>query len=358
MALTAAGMSLAAGPAKVAVSKRADWPAKIASPADFDLASRAEILLFQHTLAALEAEPATLDAALGPKRAKNAASVARWLTETKARLAENLAAARKSCRGAAEPGCSGDAAAFVSGLGPDFAAWKLSAAAFDHAYALEQMRLAALFPATTSEILSFAPSEVSGADWPDKSFLLTFDDGPTPGGGNTDQLMPVLKAEKASGIFFVLGEMLEARLAKSGGAAVRALYDGQCVGSHGRVHKSHQHLGDWQDSIKTTVQLVRTSVPGAGKTFFRPPYGQRQPEAAAYTATLDSGIMLWNMDSQDWNAGIDAAQVADRMQTLMLLWRRGIMLFHDVHPKVHKALPAILAFGAAGGATWRDCHSL
>ena len=354
----AAPTARAAGPQAVAVSKRSDWPAAITTPADFDRASRAEILLFQQALKALAADPAALDAAVGTKHKKNQDSVNRWLAEVATRLEANLASARKSCGTAAEPGCSADPAAFLAALGPEFSPWKLSAAAFDRTYALEQMRLAALFPATTSEILTFSPEETTGADWPDKTFLLTFDDGPTAEAGTTDKLMPLLKERKASGIFFVLGDALQARLTKGGAAKARALYEGQCVSSHGQVHKSHQHLADWQGSIKSTVGLIRETLPGSGKIFFRPPYGQRTPEAPAFVKGLDSGIMLWNLDSQDWNAQIAAAEVGDRIQTLMLLWRRGILLFHDVHPKVAVALPAILGLGSAGGVTWRDCHAL
>jgi hypothetical protein len=47
--------------------------------------------------------------------------------------------------------------------------------------------------------------------------------------------------------------------------------------------------------------------------------------------------------------------VSGRVLTLMLLWRHGVVLFHDVHPAARKALPALLD---VGGVTWLDCHEL
>ena len=44
------------------------------------------------------------------------------------------------------------------------------------------------------------------------------------------------------------------------------------------------------------------------------------------------------------------------METLMLTRRRGIALFHDVHPKAKLALPRIIARFKDAGVTCADCH--
>lgn len=43
-------------------------------------------------------------------------------------------------------------------------------------------------------------------------------------------------------------------------------------------------------------------------------------------------IVLWNIDSQDMSPGLSIQQVADRVTTLMLLWRKGIIRWHDKGP--------------------------
>lgn len=45
----------------------------------------------------------------------------------------------------------------------------------------------------------------------------------------------------------------------------------------------------------------------------------------------------------------------DRLITLMLLWRRGILLFHDIHPKARTALPGIGAFMEKSGLAMMGC---
>ena len=68
-------------------------------------------------------------------------------------------------------------------------------------------------------------------------------------------------------------------------------------------------------------------------------------------------VVLWNIDSQDWNAKISAQQSANRVMSLMLLWRRGLILFHDIHPKAQLAVPWLLEKTRASGITWDDCRS-
>jgi hypothetical protein len=40
----------------------------------------------------------------------------------------------------------------------------------------------------------------------------------------------------------------------------------------------------------------------------------------------------------------------------MLLWRRGIILFHDTHAKASEALPRIWRETRGSGVRWVDCH--
>jgi hypothetical protein len=51
-----------------------------------------------------------------------------------------------------------------------------------------------------------------------------------------------------------------------------------------------------------------------------------------------------------------ADRVGDRVITLMLLRRSGILLFHDVHPRALAALPQIAATAARAGVSFLDCR--
>ena len=112
-------------------------------------------------------------------------------------LVENFAKARETCATGAlfcEGEVPKDWAALVATsraglakLPADLKPWYAEQKPFYQGYLYELVRLAGLFPKTTSEILPLSPSEKFGLELPDRSFLLTFDDGPTPQGkGGTD----------------------------------------------------------------------------------------------------------------------------------------------------------------------------
>ena len=47
--------------------------------------------------------------------------------------------------------------------------------------------------------------------------------------------------------------------------------------------------------------------------------------------------------------------VESRVLSLMLLWRRSVLLFHDVHHKAARALPGLWRATGAAGIVWTDC---
>ncbi|ROU06854.1 polysaccharide deacetylase family protein [Lysobacter enzymogenes] len=352
----------AAGPAEVAAADRAAWPRPIDSPAAFDRASRAEILAFAHELAL--SEPLD-DAALAQRlrlKQVDRASVdkirARWWR----RLADNYRLAARACA-PREPFCApaGDAAAlralatdFGAAPQPEFAAWRADAARFHRIYLDEQLRLAALFPRTSSEIDTYSAQELDGSELPDRQFLLTFDDGPTAPGGNTDALLRALREHKLNATFFVLGERLQPRL-KSEAAA--KTYAGMCVASHGWEHQSHSRWPQWQDSVIRSSALAREQAGALYRPLFRPPYGQRRADSGEFFRAQGLRVALWTIDSQDWNAKVGAGEVQGRLLSLMLLWRHGTILFHDIHDKARVALPWLLRQTRGAGVVWVDCRN-
>ncbi len=88
---------------------------------------------------------------------------------------------------------------------------------------------------------------------------------------------------------------------------------------------------------------------------FRPPYGQRKQDSGAFFRSQSLHVALWNLDSQDWNRHVSVDDIINRM--LMLIKRHGVLLFHDVHPKVKVALPLMLK-ALGNSVNWGDCHQL
>jgi peptidoglycan/xylan/chitin deacetylase (PgdA/CDA1 family) len=236
--------------------------------------------------------------------------------------------------------------------------WHTNLAQFSRAYVAEQLRLAALFPHISSEIDIFNSNEWNGDNFTDRQFLLTFDDGPTQAQGNTDDTLAMLAAQQKSAVFFVLGENLHNRINKTNADSVATLYKNQCVANHGWEHQSHAKWANWQDSIQRTQALITSTLTtGNALPLFRPPYGQRKADSGAFFQQQGLQVTLWNLDSQDWNKQVNSDDILNRILTLMLIKRHGVLLFHDVHPKAKAALP--LLFKEVGNAVeWRDCHQL
>jgi peptidoglycan/xylan/chitin deacetylase (PgdA/CDA1 family) len=163
----------------------------------------------------------------------------------------------------------------------------------------------------------------------------------------------MLKKENLSGIFFLSGDKLKSRLLTSGKSNLSNLYGENWVGSHSMLHESHQYLKDWKKQIDDCDNLIQSVFNLSNETFyFRPPYGQRTLEITKYLLTKKQPILLWNIDSQDWSFKINAQEVSSRVIALMLLWRKGIILFHDVHSKSSSAVPKINEYFKNSNVKW------
>lgn len=369
-ALSLLGYSLntpAAGPSVVAKVDAHLWQAPMNTPDSFDKASRAAILEYSTALANRgKLSDTDMKAAFNIKTV-NRASVTQWLNKELALSLRNYQNAAKNCTAddwtcVGTPTSTADlltqADSVASKIPPALSAWHTNLAQFSRAYVAEQLRLAALFPKTSSEIDFFNSNEWNGDNFTDRQFLLSFDDGPTQARGDTDDTLAMLAANQKSAVFFVLGANLQNRINKTDADTVAALYKNQCVANHGWEHQSHAKWANWQDSIQRTQTLITSTLStGNALTLFRPPYGQRKADSGAFFQQQGLQVALWNLDSQDWNKQVNSDDILNRILTLMLIKRHGVLLFHDVHPKAKAALP--LLFNEVGNAVeWRDCHSL
>ncbi|WP_136667336.1 polysaccharide deacetylase family protein [Flavobacterium sp. H122] len=339
---------------------RSVWPFPINSATDFDAASKMEMLVFLEVFNEYAGLNQTeLSQKTGVKNV-NITSVKKWESKTKNILLDNF----KSLS-------SESLSTFVSvkknsdwntltafQLGKSIPAnlknWYYSSKIFYEDYLAELYRLAALNPRITSEIAVIDNTEITGDNFNQKHFLLTFDDGPTPQNGNTDKLLKVLDEYNLKGIFFVLGDNFKQRSDVSSAKSIEGLYVENVVGSHAKIHKSHQNFAGWQSSLDFTQNTIKATIKQESPVYFRPPYGQRNKTLVDYVNSHQSKVVLWNMDSQDWNNNMTAKQVADRQITLMLLWRKGILLFHDIHPKAQKAVPVIHDYFKKAAINWID----
>jgi len=350
---------------EVATMDRSVWPEQLTTPELFDVASRAEILAFAHALLVSESlDEAALKKRLGLRQI-NLTSLNLIRGRLWTRLLENYQYAQKSCEQDASFCVLVEDMQMLRARAEEFhvaddsfyAAWAKPTAAFNERYLNELLYQAALFPQTSSEIERYNSDELSGDEMADRSFLLNFDSGPTVVDGGTDWMTDFLRQQKLNATFFVLGKNLQSRLEQSSVDDLQALYRQQCVGLQGWEYRSHSHWLHWQDSIQRSAGLVQQVLPDNFVPLFRPPYGHRRADSAEYFRAQNLRVALWNIDSQDGNGRISAVQAADRVMTLMLLWRRGSIVFHDIHDKARTALPSLMVNTAQSGVEWADCHS-
>ena len=280
------------------------------------------------------------------------------------RLFENWKAAEKSCDADASfcvlvddvPMLRQRAGEYKVADDSFYARWAAPADAFSQRYLNELLRMAALFPQTSSEVERYNSDELSGEEMPDRTFLLNFESGPTVADGATDWLADFMRQQKINATFFVLGKNLQGRLDASSPQALQTLYRQQCVGLQGWEYRSHAHWNDWQDSVERSAALVQQTLPDNFVPLFRPPYGHRRADSAQFFRDQQLQVSLWNIDSQDATGRITAEQAAHRVLTLMLLWRRGNIVFHDSTDKAQQAIPWLMANTAQSGVIWEDCH--
>lgn len=98
---------------------------------------------------------------------------------------------------------------------------------------------------------------------------------------------------------------------------------------------------------------IETSVYGAKPTFFRCPYGACGSQSSAVRQMIAANQMIsviWNVDSLDWQDK-NPVSVYHRVKKQMAALKRGIILFHDIHPQSIAASRMLMADLSAGEKT-------
>ena len=353
-----------AAPGDVATLDRSTWPEKLGNPTLFDVASRAEILMFSSVLLASEAldEPA-LAQRLG-LRTINLESVNRVRQRLWQRLLANYNFAQQSCDQDASfcflvedmPTLHEQAVRFQVSADSYYIKWAEPSRVFHTQYLDEQLRKAALFPQASSEVDRFGDYERAGDGMHDRLFLLTFDSAANAAPDNTAWVTEYLRKSNLSGTFFVLGKDIQARLAEHSVSNLQATYSTQCIGVQGWEFRSHSHWQDWQDSVRRSAELVKSKLPENYVPLFRPPDGQRRSDAEGFFKAQGLQVALWDIDAQDGASKLKGNPSAQRVLTLMLLWRHGVINFNVKQDGVKTALPWLVTQTAPVGIGWEDCQ--
>ncbi|MCG8294916.1 polysaccharide deacetylase family protein [Pseudomonas entomophila] len=350
-----------AAPADFVSFDRGLWPEQLDSPVLFDVASRAEILSFARVLHESEMlDEHALATRLGLRQI-NLPTIRAVRARMWQRLWQGYQQAQQSCEQDASfcypvesmADLRMQAVTFAGDVGTFYTGWIEPSHQFHTRYLDEQLRKAALSPQTSSEVEKLSSRERNGEELNDRMFLLTFAGGPGSEGGSTDAMTDYLRRQKLDGIFFVLGNRLQQR---RDAGPVAELYAGQCVGIQGWEYRSHAQWQGWQDSLRRSQARVQADLPEQYVPLFRPPYGQRRGDGEGFMASQQLQVSLWDIDAQD-DGPLTAEASAQRVLTLMLLWRKGVIQFHDNQPKAQPAVEWVLQHTAQSGIGWEDCRA-
>jgi peptidoglycan/xylan/chitin deacetylase (PgdA/CDA1 family) len=199
--------------------------------------------------------------------------------------------------------------------------------------------------------------ELLGTEFPEKVLVLSFDDGPHR--LYTGELQALLQKERVPAVFFEVGRNLgtldpsgQPRLSQGATLTEDLVKAGFLVGNHSYTHAQlSKETGAPLDLEIRETDLLLRAIPGAHSQLFRFPYGARTALQLQALEPYRLRSVLWNIDSLDWADPVPSS-VADRVIKAIAHEGRGILLFHDIHDRAGKVLPALIPRLRAAGYTF------
>ena len=174
----------------------------------------------------------------------------------------------------------------------------------------------------------------------DREVVLTFDDGPLP--PYSDRVLDILAKECVKATFFLVG-----RMARANPAAVRRIYNaGHTVGTHSQNHpirfdrisgaRIEDEIDDGIASVTAALGDAKALAP-----YFRIPGLGRTPAVEAHLQSRS--LVVWSSDTlaDDWRK-ISASQVLRLALSRLERKGKGVLLLHDIQPRMVLMLPALL----------------
>ncbi|GGI00691.1 polysaccharide deacetylase family protein [Arthrobacter liuii] len=150
---------------------------------------------------------------------------------------------------------------------------------------------------------------------------LTYDDGPDA--HTTPQLLDILKERNAQATFFMTGSNTTANPA----TAKQVADAGYAIGNHTFSHPYLTKLSP--PAVKKEIERTDAAIlaaTGSTPATMRPPYGAAD---AAVQAAVGKPLMIWAVDSLDWQSKNPAAFVP---KVLKEVTPGAMVLMHDVQP--------------------------
>ena len=179
---------------------------------------------------------------------------------------------------------------------------------------------------------------------PQKSIVLTFDDGPS---SVLESILDVLKEENVPATFFWQSRLLyESRPWK------RVLEEGHQIGTHSTKHVNLTNLSyeeqykDLAQSVAKIEAITRNKV-----VYFRPPFGQYNAHTLSAAKALNLVPVMWRISSMDWELKNNPDQIISYV--IVHIEDGAIILLHELQQTL-EALPTLIKTIKSMGYTFRN----
>ncbi len=201
--------------------------------------------------------------------------------------------------------------------------------------------------ATTPKFIqALFPSLVWRKETINKEIWLTFDDGPEP--EITPWILSVLKKEKITATFFLVGEQIE-KFPELVGAIVK---EGHTIANH-----SYSHKNGWlcaKEKYIADIEKCQELMPQ--NKLFRPPYGKITKAQIAHLKEKYK-IILWDVLSWDFQQNTSPKKIQENIlkntkEGSIIVLHNNQKSYKNLHPILEETIQKLKEKGFSFNATW------
>lgn len=177
-----------------------------------------------------------------------------------------------------------------------------------------------------------------GDDCDDKVIYLTFDAGYE--NGNIEKILDVMKQEKVTGAFFILGNLIK----QNPDLVKRMFEEGHLVCNHTYSHKSmvNKSKEEINDELVKLENTCREELGYEMSKFYRPPEGKFDETSIKHVNELGYKTIFWSFGYVDWENSKQPSPEAAKNKIMSNIHNGEVMLLHPTSATNAKILGEVI----------------
>ncbi len=160
---------------------------------------------------------------------------------------------------------------------------------------------------------------------PEKVVYLTFDAGYE--NGNVEKILDIMKEEKVTGAFFILGNLVT----KNTDLVRRMADEGHIVCNHTNRHKDMTTVGsleEFKSELDTLENIYREYTGREMAKYYRPPEGKFNESSMRYANALGYKTIFWSFAYADWDNAKQMSPEAAKKKIMDNIHNGAVILLH------------------------------